>query len=242
MHIALISDIHANLEALEAVLEDIEDRGVDMIGCLGDVVGYGCDPVACLDLVESKCRVKLVGNHEYVALGRIPSEDFNVFASESIAWTKKQLGDREIALMENYEIDTVIENAYLVHASPLLPEEFLYILGSDAASAAFEVLEQNLCFFGHTHMPMIFSQASEGQLRRQTGHSFLPDPEVRYLINVGSVGQPRDNDPRACYAIYDSDEGEVTYCRVEYDIKRTQDKMKRANAPSALIDRLAVGR
>ncbi|MGD8922276.1 MAG: metallophosphoesterase family protein [Candidatus Zixiibacteriota bacterium] len=238
----MISDIHANLEALEAVLEDIEGRGVDMIGCLGDVVGYGPDPVACLDLVESKCRIKLAGNHEYVALGRSPIDELNTFARESIAWTREQLRYREATLMENYEMDAVIEDAYLVHASPQEPEEWIYILGQESANDAFAVLDKNLCFFGHTHVPTIFSQVEAGQVRLQVGHSFLPDPEVHYLVNVGSVGQPRDNDPRACYVIYDSAEGEVTYHRVEYDFKRTQDKMTRANAPSVLIDRLAVGR
>ena len=242
MRTAVISDIHGNLEALEAVLRHVEGQRIDSIWCLGDVVGYGCDPVRCLELVKANCGITLRGNHEAVVLGLLPSEVLNEFAREAMAWTIDQLGEAELELMRGYRVDAVVDDAYLVHASPHEPEWWHYVFTPDAASAAFRDLHHNLCFFGHTHVPMIFSMPAEGQIRQRTGHDFLPDKDVKYLVNVGAVGQPRDSDPRACYAIFDADEYEITYHRLEYDIQQTQRKMADANAPAMLIERLAAGR
>ena len=242
MKLALISDIHANLEALEAVLADIETNKVDRIICLGDVVGYGPDPAACLELVDRHCDIKLVGNHEYGVLGLLPLDSLNHFARHSMDWTTRQLTDREIAFIEEYEMTAEFEESDLVHASPFEPDQWHYILSEIDAASGFEHTEKKLTFFGHTHLPMIFSQATDGVIRGRVGHTFDPDEDSRYLVNVGSVGQPRDNDPRACYVIHDTDESTVTYHRVTYDVKAAQTKMSRAELPSMLIDRLAVGR
>jgi len=242
MRTALISDIHGNLEALEAVLRHIELQQVDTIWCLGDVIGYGCDPIACIDLVETHCAIKLMGNHEAVVLGLLPAEVLNEFAREAMGWTIDHLSEREQSVIKTYRMDACVDDAYLVHSSPHEPGWWHYIFTPDAASAAFRALDQNLCFYGHTHVPMIFSMPAAGQIRQRVGHDFQPDPEVRYLVNVGAVGQPRDNDPRACYVVFDSDSYEVAYHRVDYDIQRAQEKMAKANAPTMLIERLAAGR
>ncbi len=242
MKIALISDIHANLEALEAVFQDIEKQDVDGTICLGDVIGYGCNPVECFELVTSKCRQTLMGNHEYIALGLIDGNQINEVALESSEWTRKKLTDDTMSAIADLEIDTRIDGAYLVHASPVEPSEWRYILRMDDAEAAFKSFDENICFFGHSHLPTIFSLTPDGHLRGKTGHDFDPDPDCRYLVNVGSVGQPRDKDPRACYVVYDSSIGEVCYRRVEYDIELTQKKMIQAKLPDMLIERLAVGR
>lgn len=244
MRVALISDIHANLEALESVLKDIESQQVDMIYCLGDVVGYGCDPIACLDLVKANCQLTLMGNHEWVALGRLSIDQLNDSAGVSILWTREQLTDRELAIISEFPLEATVNDALLVHASPFEPDAWHYILNNEAAAVAFDNSNHSICFYGHTHVPMIFSRSNVGHLRQRVGHDFMPDETARYLINVGSVGQPRDHDPRACYAVYDTSDGEqeVTYHRVAYDIRLTQSKMIKADVPTMLIERLAVGR
>lgn len=242
MRFALISDIHANLEALTAVLADIESEGVDKIHCLGDVVGYGCDPVGCLELVEKHCEVKLLGNHEYLTLGLADKSQYNEAAIKSYEWTVKQLGDYELGLIENYVIDHREGEFYFVHASPHIPTEWHYVLNSTQADMAFASLEKRVGFVGHSHVPAIFAEMPDAPARQKVGHDFLMDPDYRYLLNVGSVGQPRDMDPRACYVIVDSEEGDVFFNRVDYDIKKTQEKLKKISAPELLIERLSLGR
>jgi len=242
MKLALISDIHSNLEALEAVLKDIESQQVERIHCLGDVVGYGCDPVACVNLVAEHCDVKLMGNHEYAAIGVLPEAAMNIHARQSIHWTISHLSDREISLIAGFDMTAEQDDRLLVHASPFEPDEWHYILTPIEAAEAFEHNESRLVFHGHTHLPVVFCLTPAGRIRTVAAHDFDPDEESRYLINVGSVGQPRDNDPRACYVVYDTKEDAIGYRRVEYDISATQAKMCRAEMPQMLIDRLQAGR
>jgi len=241
MKYGLISDIHANLEALQAVLKDLEKRGVDSIHCLGDVVGYGADPAACLKLVEQTCDTRLLGNHEYAALGLQSCEQFNEAARTSAEWTREALEDKALAVMADFELHRSLDDMYMVHASPFEPDQWHYIFSSNEAMQAFEHLKQKIAFFGHSHIPMILRERPGDLPSAQAGHTFCADPEVRYLINVGSVGQPRDNDPRACYVVYESEELELEYHRVEYDIAAAQRKMSAASLPETLISRLSAG-
>ena len=242
MKLALISDIHGNLEALTAVFEDIEKRSADKIHCLGDVVGYGSDPVACLKLVTQNCEIKLMGNHEYVVLGLESMESYTYIAQTAAEWTRKQLSDYDFSLTCDFEMERTDDDLHLVHASPFEPAHWHYILSPEEAALAFEHLKGNICFHGHSHIPLVFSEVPDSSPRQKIGHSFLPSRENRYLINIGSVGQPRDNDPRACYITFDTTEHAVTYHRVEYDIKTAQKKMAQAQLPEMLISRLAAGR
>ncbi len=242
MKYALLSDIHGNLEALQAVLRDIESNQVEKIHCLGDVIGYGADPVACLDLVQQHCEVKLMGNHEFAAIGLSSTEHYNEAAQVATEWTRKQLTDHELDIINGFEIKHTIADVLLVHSSPYDPERWHYILTPASAAQAFANFDERICFFGHSHLPQIYMEQEDGLPRCLVGHDFMPDDEGRYLINVGSVGQPRDEDPRACYTIFDTEEGEVTYHRVEYDIERTQSKMAQASMPQMLISRLKLGR
>lgn len=244
MKLALISDIHANLEALEAVLKDVETEHVDVVHCLGDVVGYGCNPVECLELVQKYCEVKLMGNHEYAALGLVPESHMNHLARASMDWTRDKLTDREISMISQFDMTAEIENGVLVHASPYQPERWHYILSETEAREAFGHFKGRVAFFGHTHLPLIFSLSQGDSLRHQTGHDIDLDIEdnTRYLINTGSVGQPRDDDPRACYLVYDSVAAAINYRRVEYDISTAQAKMTEAQLPQQLIQRLEAGR
>lgn len=241
MKYAIVSDIHGNLEALTSVLADIDRRGVDSIHCLGDVIGYGSDPRACLDLVESRCDTRLLGNHEYTALGLESVEVFNEAAKAAALWTQQQLSERELAIMAEFEIERSLDEMYLVHASPYQPEEWHYIFTVEDARLAFDHLENRMGFVGHSHVPMILRNNPDGVPHAKAGHSFDPDPDNRYLVNVGSVGQPRDHDPRACYVIFDDGQPTVEFIRVEYDIQTAQSKMARAELPEPLIDRLSVG-
>ncbi len=242
MIIAVISDIHANLEALEAVLKDCDTRKVDAVYCLGDVVGYGSDPGPCLELVDKRCEVKLLGNHEYAALGLLPTQLLNQVARSSLAWTQNQLNDRHFSIIAEFTLDADYDVLHFVHASPFEPEKWHYVLTEPEARAAFGKLEGHICFIGHSHLPLIFAENPDGSIRQQVGHDFQPDEECRYLVNVGAVGQPRDNDPRACYVTFDTNEVEVQYHRLEYDVARTRAKMAEAKLPQMLIDRLEVGR
>ncbi len=242
MRFALLSDIHGNLEALTAVLADAKQQNIDKIHSLGDVVGYGCNPVECIKLVEQTCDIRLMGNHEFLALGLADESKYNPAALESITWTQERLGDYDMSILEKYKMDASDGEFYFVHASPFKPSEWNYILNVNQAVQAFENLQQRVCFCGHSHVPMIFLENPEGPPRQKTGHDILMDPDYRYIINVGSTGQPRDNDPRACYVIVDSETDDLCYRRVEYDYKYTQEKMVAASIPDVLIKRLAIGR
>ena len=242
MRIALISDIHGNYEALTAVLQNIEAHRPDEIWCLGDVVGYGCEPAACLDLVDRTCSVKLMGNHEHAVLGLDDIDTYSPAARVSAEWTRESLGERCLNIIRSFTLRHETESFLCIHASPYDPEQWHYILGPDEAEDAFAAYGGPLCFHGHTHVPVIFSEMPGEAPRRKEAHDFDPHPENRYLVNVGSVGQPRDNDPRACWALFDTDEQRVEFLRVDYDISQTQTKMTEAKLPEMLVNRLAVGR
>ncbi len=242
MQIALISDIHGNLEALVSVLKKIEKLDVDEIHCLGDVVGYGCNPVECLNLIEENATIKLMGNHEYAILGHISTDTYTAIAKISTDWTRNMLTDREFSIISDFKLKHSFDDVLMVHASPYEDNYWRYILTPEEAYQTFDYITEKICFYGHSHIPMIFSESPNGLPRRQVGHDFDPFEESRYLVNVGSVGQPRDNDPRACFVTFDTETEEIKYHRVEYDINKAQSKMTEAKLPDMLINRLAVGR
>ena len=153
MRLAFISDIHANFEALEAVLSHIEKQNIDQIHCLGDVIGYGSDPVACVETVDSTCKIKLIGNHEFAALGLVATNSMNPAARHSIEWTGQQLSDRELSIIADYAMDDLVEGLKLVHSSPFEPDEWHYVLTEDEADMGFEHLKEQIAFIGHTHVP-----------------------------------------------------------------------------------------
>jgi predicted phosphodiesterase len=242
VRIALISDIHGNIEALTAVCKDIESRGIDRIFCLGDIVGYGCNPLECIEVVKERCEVILMGNHDQVAAGDFELEHYNNAAKTSAMWTREQLDDSATQFLMNLPMEHRIGDILFVHSSPWQPEEWHYIMTREDAKIAFNSFTEQLCFYGHTHMPMIFCDADDGNIRQQIGHDIFPDDEARYLVNIGSVGQPRDDDPRACYVSVNIEDKAIDLHRVEYDIVSAQRKMTDFNFPEILIERLAAGR
>jgi diadenosine tetraphosphatase ApaH/serine/threonine PP2A family protein phosphatase len=241
MKIAFISDIHGNLEALENVLRDIEKEGAEKIHFLGDVVGYGCEPNECIRLLAAHCDIKLLGNHDYAAMGLESVENFNQLAQVSMSWTLQKITRKAVSTLADFDMETDFLDYHLVHASPAEPDQWHYILTTAHATPQFEAFSQSICFVAHSHIPAIFVRDSEGAVSKITKDSMECAPDRRYIINIGSVGQPRDNDPRACYLLLETNSNKINYRRVEYDIKKAQEKMKKANMPDFLIERLAVG-
>lgn len=242
MRYAILADIHGNLEAFTAVLNDIEKReGFDIMWCLGDVVGYGPDPHACIELLLQHEHICVAGNHDWAAIDRLDTFDFNFFAHEAAAWTALQLTDRDINYLDALP-ECVIERDFtLVHGSPRSPL-LEYILSPSVAEENFKFFNTGFCLVGHSHLPCIFEEADNGIIEAQfENESIWPLGEHRLIINPGGVGQPRDGDPRASYAILDSSRMLITHYRVKYDVESTQKKMQEAGLPSFLIERLGRG-
>jgi diadenosine tetraphosphatase ApaH/serine/threonine PP2A family protein phosphatase len=241
MKFALISDVHGNLEALESVLRDIEKQGVEKIHFLGDAVGYGCNPNQCVSLIHKHCDVKLLGNHDYAVMGLEQSDNFNQVARASMDWTVKKIKKKSIQILADFEMSSTFLDYYLVHASPEDPESWTYILDINAAQDNFDKFSQSVCLIGHTHVPECYILDKDGTVAQKENKSLIRQDGYKYIVNIGSVGQPRDNDPRSCYLIVDTDTDTMYYRRVEYDIGKTQEKMKKAKLPEFLIERLATG-
>ncbi|GBD29310.1 hypothetical protein HRbin32_00398 [bacterium HR32] len=243
MRYAILSDVHANLDALDAVLQDAAQQGVQGFVCLGDFVGYGPEPNECVERLRGRASVALVGNHDLAALGRLDARRFNLFARAAVEWTRTQLHDRTRAFLDALSPRTEFEGMLLVHASPRDPVEE-YILDWETAEDNFRAEAFSVCLFGHTHVPMRF--AHDGERTRVL--ALLPntpvalEPGLRHLVNVGSVGQPRDGDPRAAYTVLDTEARTVEVRRVDYPIESVQRKMQACGLPRPLWERLAEGR
>ncbi len=224
MRYAVLSDIHANLEALQAVLADAARR-TDAVLCLGDLVGYGADPVACIEIVAERAQSIVCGNHEHAVAGLIDLEWFNVHARAAAEWTRERLDDDHKTYLASLPLVAEVGDATLVHASPDRPGDWEYLLS----------------FVGHSHLAGMWSLGSSGPEHRAGAVDLELERGRRYLVNVGSVGQPRDRDPRAAYAIWDSERGTVAIRRVVYDVATAREKILLGGLPRFLADRLAWG-
>jgi diadenosine tetraphosphatase ApaH/serine/threonine PP2A family protein phosphatase len=241
VRIAILSDIHGNLDALEAVLERADRLGAERVHSLGDIVGYGPDPAACVAVVRRRATVSLLGNHDAAAVGRTPLEDFNEFARWAVEWTAAQLGADDRAYLAGLPYAAREGGLLLVHSTPRAPERWEYIHGLPDVAEHFADFTERICCVGHSHRPAVFALDADGVLSRRAADEPL-QPGWRYLVNAGSVGQPRDRDPRASFALYDdSGPGSLSLQRVEYPVARTQQRMREAGIPSFLVDRLAAG-
>ncbi|UCD93997.1 MAG: metallophosphoesterase family protein [Candidatus Zixiibacteriota bacterium] len=241
MKVALISDVHGNLEALESTLRDIERQGAEKIHFLGDALGYGCNPNECVRLIDKHCEIKLLGNHDYAAMGLESTEHFNQLAQASMDWTMAQIKNKTVRIMADFELEAVFLDYYLVHSSPTDPDKWRYILNPEQAVHHFDNFTQSVCFIGHSHYPTYFELDPEGWIAQRIKNVIECVEDRKYIINIGSVGQPRDNDPRACYVIVNTEKNEIEYRRVEYDVEKTQEKMRKAKLPDFLIERLTIG-
>jgi diadenosine tetraphosphatase ApaH/serine/threonine PP2A family protein phosphatase len=243
MRCLVLSDIHSNLEAFQAVLDDAGP--VDKVYCLGDVVGYGPDPNGCVELLRSLPHLCIAGNHDWATLGKLDLQDFNPDAREANLWNRHQLTPENLAYLEDLPEKEVDEPFTLIHGSPRYPI-WEYVIYASTAQLNFEHFDTPYCFVGHTHTPVIFAlREQEGTPKCQASNPSLNKPMEmgpdRLMINPGSVGQPRDGDPRASYALLDCDALTVEHRRVEYPVDKTQAKMMKHNMPLRLVLRLGYG-
>ncbi len=232
MKYAIISDIHSNLEALQKALSIIDGKNVDEIICLGDVVGYGANPNECVNIVRSRCSTIVLGNHDAAALDTSLAHDFNVIARKAVVWTAEHLTEESKAFLSSLPMVERKENILFVHSSPQSPEAWDYIIDSDDAVSAIGHFEEKICFIGHTHVPGIFSH-------RGRAKSITMDD--KYLVNVGSIGQPRDGNPKLAFGIFDSTAWEYELFRSQYDIQKAAEKIYAAKLPEELGNRLMYG-
>lgn len=240
MRIALFGDIHANLEALETVLQDARDHSVNEYVCLGDVVGYNADPAACLEIVRQMNCPTVKGNHDEDAAGSHSLDTMNPVAAAALMWTRKQLNPEQRDWLNRLRMIRQVKDFTVVHSTLDNPPEWNYVTNRFEAIANFTYQFTQLCFHGHTHVPRIYVKNS-GVAELEPGTVNI-EPGSKYFINIGSVGQPRDGDWRASYVIYDTEAHTVTFRRLEYDIVTTQNKIVAAGLPIMLAERLADGR
>ncbi len=246
MRIGILGDVHSNLEALTTVVEALQSERIDHWVQVGDIVGYGADPVPCMTLLrELECTV-CIGNHDAAVVGFLDTEYFNTYARAAIEWTKAQLTTRELEYLRNLPLLVEHSEYTVVHGSLHVPEQFGYVLSKVEAVDSLAQQRTKVAFVGHSHVPSIYLQRADApphevDVRFDSEIEANIDGYARALMNVGSVGQPRDEDPRAAYAIYDTADGSMQIARREYDIPRAQAKIRAAGLPSVLADRLTLG-
>lgn len=241
MKYAVISDVHANLQALEAVLSRIEQTPVDQIICLGDLVGYNADPNECVEVVREREIPTVCGNHDAVACGLEEPWDFNPIAREAANWTRDRLTKDNIDWLKGLPVNIEVDGFLAAHGSPI-DRDFYMFTWEDVLPHVPFLQEKGLplCFFGHTHFPGIFS--SDGTYSLDEDSTFRQDKQKTFFINVGSVGQPRDGDIRAAFGLYDSDESLYELVRVEYPVEEAAQRVRDEGLPEFLSSRLKQGR
>ncbi len=244
VRVAAITDIHANLPALEAVLGAIDAAGAEEIWCLGDVLGYGAEPDECADLVRERCALCLVGNHDLAVLGGLDVASFSEAAAEAVAWTRENVAERTLEMLRELEPAGQRQGIGLFHASPRDPI-WEYVLSAEQADACLDVQSERIALIGHSHVSLFFVRApgERGEVRgAQAGDdTLLQLEEGRWLINPGSVGQPRDGDPRAAWLEIDTEAETARFHRVDYDIDRAAASIVAAGLPRRLAERLQSG-
>ncbi|MEK6691724.1 MAG: metallophosphoesterase family protein [Nitrospirota bacterium] len=243
MRYAIVSDIHSNLEAFNIVLFELEGESPDQVLCLGDIVGYGPDPNECITKIRETANIVIVGNHDHAAIGLTDISYFNPYARDAIEWTMGELSEKEKGYLKQLPFNTEItkDDLFLVHSTPKRPQNWNYIFTVEDAIENFRYFTQRICFIGHSHVPVIIKMDNSGGIEIISEEAII-DEEHRYIINVGSVGQPRDGNADAAYAIFDKERSTVKIKRVSYNYKKTQEKMKKAGISDYLIDRIALGR
>ena len=240
MRIALFGDIHANLEALEAILEDALNQEVTDYVCMGDLVGYNADPSACMEKVRAMGCPIVKGNHDEDAAGSHSLESMNPVAAAALEWTRQQLSPEQHQWLSRLRMVRQVSDFTVVHSTLDQPANWNYVTNRFDAMSNFSYQFTQVCFHGHTHVPRVY--VKNDRVQEVPAESVVIEPGAKYFINAGSVGQPRDGDWRACYAIYDMERKLVVFRRVEYDLQTTQRKILAAGLPPMLAERIAEGR
>ena len=240
MKYAIIADIHGNLDAFQVALEDIRAQNATHIVCLGDVVGYNARPRECLQIVRDLGIPCVKGNHDEYCSSDDHLEGFNPHAADAVHWTRNQLTDDDKKWLRELKYSRMAANFTMVHATLDAPERWGYVFDKLAAAASFPYQTTQMCFFGHTHVPVAFMR--DTVVRGGTYSKFKIDQAKKYFINVGAIGQPRDNNPKCAYVLFDLDAGTIELRRLDYDIAAAQAKIREAGLPERLAERLAYGR
>lgn len=239
MRLAVISDIHANREALDAVMVSIEEKSPDRIICLGDLVNYGVDFEYCIDLVKKNADVCLMGNHDSTVINRDPLRWMNREAQRSAQWTMAGLSDDRRQYLESLPIRHSSGEIMFVHSTPGAPERWHYVTNWFDAATQFDNFQQRLCVVGHSHTPGVYSSKREGNLYREGILS--AEPDSKYIVNVGSVGQPRDRNPRACYVVIDEEAETIEFVRISYDVETASEKIASTGVSAFNARRILAG-
>lgn len=242
MRYGILGDIHGNYDALEAVIADIEKEKVDKLLCVGDIVGYGAEPSKCIETIRRLNCISVAGNHDYAAVGKISLDCFNDDAREGVIWTREHLSDKDIEYLANLPIILEQDGYTLVHGTLHYPELFGYVLNYRDAELCFSAMSASggcLCFMGHSHIPVTFFCGEA--LSYSTSRRIALQDADKFLVNVGSVGQPRDHNPRAAYVIYDVKDKTIRVRRVDYDIEGAAEKIRLSGLPIKNAERLKLG-
>ena len=237
---AIFGDIHANLEGLKAVLADAEEKGITHFACLGDIVGYNANPAECLEIVRELNGPVVRGNHDHYVAHSDSLEGFHPLAANVVDWTRKQLTDENREFLGNLKYVDCVESFTIVHSTLDAPSTWGYVFDKLEAESSFNYQATSVCFYGHTHVPMAFEKSDV--VRSGLFEKLKVARGRKYFINVGSVGQPRDGDPRASYVIYDLINKSIELRRINYDFVTTQQKILERGLPERLASRLAIGR
>lgn len=241
MRVAILSDVHGNQEALLRVIDRIHAERCDRTICLGDSVGYGPFPDECVELVHKASAVVLAGNHDHALVGRTSSEYFNEYARQALSISAPLMNAHSLERLRSYPLIWEEADVLYVHATPYEPQAWHYLLNAFDAVDQWQAFSQTLCFIGHSHQPAIFSCGADEVTALSVAAELVLEPETRYLVNVGSVGQPRDRNPDASFVIYDDEEKRIQWIRVPYDVQVTQRAMRKLHLPDFLIRRLSFG-
>lgn len=242
MRYCIFSDVHSNLEALDAVICAAKSESIDEYLCVGDLVGYAANPNECIAALKSLGTIAVAGNHDQASLGLFPTEYFNDSAAKSILWTKCRLDEESYAFLNLLPLVSKDAHLTAVHGSLENPQSFNYILDTDSSRSSFELLQNKVCFIGHTHVPQVFVIDKEGCIESFFDYEAVIEDGKRYIINVGSVGQPRDGIPCPSFCVYDTELKRINIKRVAYDCKLARQKILEVGLPRSLGDRLLSGR
>jgi len=243
MKYGILGDIHGNLSALRTVLACLEDEGAETLISVGDVVGYGAAPSECIRILQERRAIVVQGNHDAACAGLLDVRTFNPYARAAVLWTAQVLSEAELAWLRDLPLSIELEHCAVAHGTLHRPELFDYVLSPTDADASLDILKQPVAFVGHSHIPIALLRLRSAPDRT----AYTLDPEidlasaVKALVNVGSVGQPRDEEPRTAYALYDSEARMVWIRRVEYDIEREARRIRDAGLPDVLAERLLLG-
>jgi len=240
MRYIIFSDVHSNLEALNQFQKEIAAVAYDKLVCLGDIVGYGADPNACVEWVSENADFTVAGNHDWAAVEKTDTAYFNSYAYESCLWTREKLTEENKNFLRSLPLDHEEGGVYWVHASPFEPEAWHYVTSKN--KRYFRHFEEPICFVGHSHKPIILEQTADGELSDFIAELCHIVPTSRYIFNGGSLGQPRDGNPDPAFMIYDSAEKTVETRRYKYDLNLAQDKIRMSGLSPYLAERLALGR